>query len=146
MRTGLKISNDESDAMVATLTAIPLLLPDAPKLPETALPTLAIRKRFLALPTAGATRALLDAFALLDLHRTQIEALRLALAALDGTEVAPEPLITGDDLTAANLAPGPIFARVLAAVYDAQLEGEITTKSDGMSMALHLAAEMKGKP
>ena len=54
-------------------------------------------------------------------------------------DVAPAPLVTGDDLTAAGLAPGPLFKRVLDAVYDAQLEGRFDGKQEALAMALALA-------
>ena len=54
---------------------------------------------------------------------------------------APPPLITGDDLTAAGLSPGPVFKRVLDAVYDAQLESRVSDRDAAMSLALELAAQ-----
>ena len=47
--------------------------------------------------------------------------------------VAPEPLITGDDLIAMGLPPGPRFKRLLAAAYDAQLNGETPTRDDALA-------------
>ena len=44
------------------------------------------------------------------------------LDALHGLVVAPEPLVTGDDLKAVGMLPGPAFKRILDEVYDAQLE------------------------
>ena len=61
------------------------------------------------------------------------------LRELKKTEVAPAPLITGDDLTAAGLTPGPVFKRVLDAVYDAQLEGRVTTHEQALALALDLS-------
>jgi poly(A) polymerase len=61
------------------------------------------------------------------------------LHALEQTDIAPQPLITGDDLTAAGLAPGPVFKRVLDAVYDAQLEDRIASKDQAMELAMRLA-------
>ena len=56
--------------------------------------------------------------------------------------VGPEtPLAAGiiDDLTAAGLTPGPVFKSVLDAVYDAQLEGRISSREQALAMALELA-------
>ena len=39
----------------------------------------------------------------------------------------PPPLVTGDDLVAAGMVPGPAFKAILEKVYDAQLGGEIRT-------------------
>lgn len=99
-------------------------------------PGLAARKRFLARPTAGETRALLSA---VGIFAERIGWLEARFAELAGTEVAPTPLITGDDLVAAGMTPGPAFKRVLEAVYDAQLEGRVGTRAEAMEMAASLA-------
>ena len=67
------------------------------------------------------------------------ELLERRLAELEQTDYAPVPLITGDDLTAAGLSPGPVFKRVLDAVYDEQLEGRVTTRDAALKLALDLA-------
>lgn len=48
---------------------------------------------------------------------------------------APPRLVTGDDLVKAGMKPGPALGRVLEAIYDAQLEGRVTTKAQGLKMA-----------
>ncbi|MBK7403661.1 MAG: CCA tRNA nucleotidyltransferase [Phycisphaerales bacterium] len=75
------------------------------------------------------------------------EGVRQAVRALasDGIGLAPAPLISGDDLAGAGLQPGPAFARVLAAVYDAQLEGRVATRAAALALALRLAREL-GSP
>jgi hypothetical protein len=45
-------------------------------------------------------------------------------------QVRPERLLTGDDLQAMGLRPGPVFSRILQALEDAQLEGEIRTREE----------------
>jgi poly(A) polymerase len=50
----------------------------------------------------------------------------------------PRPLLTGDDLIAAGLRPGPRFRTLLARVEDAQLEGRIQTREEALAL---LAAE-----
>jgi poly(A) polymerase len=45
-------------------------------------------------------------------------------------QVRPARLITGDDLLAMGFLAGPQYARILRAVEDAQLEGQIQTKED----------------
>lgn len=52
--------------------------------------------------------------------------------------LAPDPLLTGDDLVAAGHKPGPAFGRVLEGVYDAQLEGRVTTKEAALELARRL--------
>jgi poly(A) polymerase len=54
---------------------------------------------------------------------------------LQAQGVAPTPLVTGDDLTAAGYRPGPLFKTALDSVYDAQLEGRVTEKDAAMAMA-----------
>jgi tRNA nucleotidyltransferase/poly(A) polymerase len=53
-------------------------------------------------------------------------------------QLNPKPLITGDDLVAVGIAPGPIFRTILETVRDAQLEGHLTSRD----AALQLAREM----
>ncbi len=50
----------------------------------------------------------------------------------------PPPLITGDDLIAQGYQPGPAFGRVLRAVEDAQLEGQIRTRDEALALAASL--------
>jgi putative nucleotidyltransferase with HDIG domain len=46
----------------------------------------------------------------------------------------PERLLTGADLIAAGYKPGPLFAQILAAVEDAQLEGRISTSGEALAL------------
>ena len=55
-------------------------------------------------------------------------------------EIKPEPLITGNDLIALGLKPGPIFSIILDAIKDEQLEQKITTKEDALEKAKELVA------
>ena len=54
-------------------------------------------------------------------------------------EIKPKPLITGNDLIALGLKPGPIFSKVLDAIKDEQLEQKITTKEEAIKKAKELA-------
>ena len=49
-------------------------------------------------------------------------------------EVRPVLLVTGSDLIAAGYAPGPRFKEMLAAAEDAQLEGRIRTREEGLAL------------
>jgi hypothetical protein len=129
----MKISNDEYDAMKGSLSIANLLEPEQP--------TVALMKRFLALPASRDARMLISALAACGLLRARIGALMSRLAELEKTDVAPLPLITGDDLTGAGLCPGPLFKNVLDSVYDAQLEGRISTRDQAMSLALNIAGK-----
>jgi len=61
-----------------------------------------------------------------------------ALAATAGG-LWPEPLVTGDDLVGLGMPPGPAFKRVLEDVFDAQLEGKVTSKPEGLELARRLS-------
>jgi poly(A) polymerase len=49
-------------------------------------------------------------------------------------ELKPKPLLTGADLIAAGYTPGPPFGRILRALEDAQLEGQIHTREEGLAL------------
>ncbi|MGB9146591.1 MAG: CCA tRNA nucleotidyltransferase [Acidobacteriaceae bacterium] len=53
---------------------------------------------------------------------------------LPDEDVRPALLVTGRDLIAAGYAPGPRFKEMLAAAEDAQLEGRIRTKEQGLEL------------
>ncbi len=46
--------------------------------------------------------------------------------------ISPTPWVSGDDLIAMGRKPGPIFRRLLEAVYDAQLEGAVTSRDEAI--------------
>ncbi len=46
--------------------------------------------------------------------------------------ISPPPWVTGDDLHALGLKPGPHFGRILQAVYRAQLSEEIATRDEAL--------------
>jgi poly(A) polymerase len=48
-------------------------------------------------------------------------------------ELDPPPLLTGNDLKALGLKPGPEFKRLLDAVREAQLDGELRTRDDALA-------------
>lgn len=70
------------------------------------------------------------------------EAVRADVASLaaDGVGLAPPALINGNDLLTLGLSPGPVFARVLDGVYDAQLEGRVRDVRGALALAGELAA------
>jgi poly(A) polymerase len=131
MREGLRLSNDELGAMVGILEPVAMLLGEIE-------PGVAGMKRFLARPTAGETRELLRGLAEWGFFVERVAWLEGRFEELSKGEVAPTPLVTGDDLVAAGMKPGPAFKRILEAVYDAQLEGRVGTKEEGMGMAEEL--------
>ncbi len=132
-RQTLKISNDESDELLGILTGVTPLLGGTPL-------SLAIRKRFLAKPTANASIALLAALSDFGEWRPRLDPILAQLSELAGVDPAPTPLITGDDLTAAGLRPGPKFKSILDRTYDEQLEGRLASKDEAMAFAMKLEA------
>ncbi|MCO6044240.1 CCA tRNA nucleotidyltransferase [Aeoliella sp. ICT_H6.2] len=55
--------------------------------------------------------------------------------ALPAAELNPPPLVTGADLIAAGLQPGPQFGELLERIRDAQLEGKIATRDEALALA-----------
>lgn len=55
--------------------------------------------------------------------------------------VKPDPLVTGDDLIAQGLRPGPRFKEILDAVYDAQLENRVADKAAALAEALRMTGQ-----
>jgi poly(A) polymerase len=53
-------------------------------------------------------------------------------AALPAEQLRPTPLLTGEDLKALGLAPGPLFKRILADVEDRQLEGALRGRDEAL--------------
>jgi len=54
-----------------------------------------------------------------------------------------EPLLDGHALKKLGLPAGPLYAEILAAILDARLDGEVTTKDDELALAKHLWRERK---
>ena len=47
-------------------------------------------------------------------------------------EISPPPLVTGEDLIALGLAPGPIFAKILSDIREKQLDNDLTTHEEAV--------------
>ena len=131
MRQALKISNDELGDMLQTLEGAAMLLCGELRP--------ARYKRFAVRTTAADSRRLLHALADLGQHQELVATVLAELDQLHGTVVAPEPFVTGDDLKAIGLKPGPAFKGILEAVYDAQLEDRIANKQQALKLAQELA-------
>jgi tRNA nucleotidyltransferase/poly(A) polymerase len=65
--------------------------------------------------------------------------LRRHVTELAKTQLAPPPLVNGEDLIEAGFEPGPVFKRLLEAVYDAQLEGAVLDKAEALALATAIA-------
>jgi hypothetical protein len=114
-RKALCLSNEDRDALKATLHAAA----EAVSWDELGK---AKRKRLLARPAWPAAARLLDACDPGGL----IARIERDATPLREEGLAPEPLLSGEDLIAAGLKPGPRFGQLLEKAYDAQLEGELT--------------------
>jgi len=125
----LKLSNAEKDHMT-WLVEKHQFLADAPVMKQSTL------KPILAHPGIGE---------LLALHRADALASGRSLAAIEfcermlqetpPEELDPPPLLTGADLIATGMKPGPEFKRVLTALRIAQLEGQVRTKPEAITLA-----------
>ncbi len=62
-------------------------------------------------------------------------------ASIPPDEIAPVPLLGGDDLIALNVRKGPIYKRVLEAVYYRQLNGEVQDRDHAVTLARDLLRE-----
>lgn len=82
---------------------------------------------------------------LLELHRidslsgsgnlTHYEFLLNVMKEVPEEVMRPEKLVTGRDLIGMGLGPGPVFRTILDTIEEAQLEGEITTRDQALTMA-----------
>ncbi len=84
----------------------------------------------------------------LELHRLDCESSHRKLANYEfgyrawqdecAREPEPEPLITGKDLIALGIPPGPRMGEILTAVQDAGLEGAVATSAEALDLASRL--------
>lgn len=131
MRQALRISNDEIAEMGGALEGARMVLEEPIRL--------ALFKRFLARPTSGDSRRLLLSLRSMGMEADRIDAVLPQLDALTGVEVAPDPLISGEDLKQMGLTPGRAFKRILDEVYDAQLEDRLDGREEALNFARHIA-------
>ena len=54
---------------------------------------------------------------------------------LEIKDSAPRPLLLGRDLIAMGMKPGVEFGKILKRVYEAQLDGKVTTKEEAQALA-----------
>jgi poly(A) polymerase len=50
-------------------------------------------------------------------------------------------VVSGDDLIAAGMKPGPVFKELLERVREAQLDGVIHSKDEGLALVGRILAE-----
>jgi len=124
-RRALCLSNDERDAVKAMLSQFPVALRwDGLSVAQ--------RKRLLAHTIWPQLWLLLRALGQAYGLEEQVSRINQDAVALLSEGVAPPPLITGDDLIAMGMEPGPRFRQILDAVYDEQLEGRLHSREQAL--------------
>lgn len=131
-RDSLCLSNDHKSLFEATLRDFAMLRGTWAGL------GVAPQKRAAVAPGFGPALEILTAR---DPAAAQAVQARLRQLAQTPSGLAPAPLITGEDLIAAGLSPGPRFKSILARVYDAQLEDQARTPAEALALAKALAAQ-----
>ncbi len=127
MRRSVVLSNDETEEMVAVATGLDHLESRW----ETG--TVAQRKRWASAPWFHGSCVLLEGRQP-DLA-ARIREDRNTLAS-DPVGLSPDPWVSGEDLIASGLRPGPDFKDRLERAYDAQLDGSAATAHDALRVAL----------
>jgi poly(A) polymerase len=98
-------------------------------------------KRLLAEPLIHELLALESAHAnAANESQADVEFCQNYLRATPTEEVNPPPLITGDDLKALGIEPGPQYKEILERVRDAQLDGVISTREEALELVLRLVS------
>ena len=93
------------------------------------------KKRLLAASHAAETVCLVRAVRRADgVPTADADAAAAYLRDTPPADLAPPPLLTGADLIAAGLRPGPDFKRLLDAAYDAQLDGDVGTAREALDL------------
>ncbi len=130
LRQTLRLSNDEFDAFVGTVSFAPLLNEE---------PSVARLKRFLACAHADSALRLLSELRLDgSIEMTRRKLVERLVELKRENDFAPMPLITGLDLIGRGHTPGPMFKRVLDSAYDAQLEHRVASKDEALTLAEEL--------
>jgi poly(A) polymerase len=124
----LKMSNEERER-VEWLVEKHQYLADARQMRQAKL------KQVLAHPGIKELLALHEADALASGHDLDhVTYCRQLLAQWTEADLNPPPLVTGDDLKEHGVPQGPAYKRMLDAVREAQLDGTITTKEQGLKL------------
>lgn len=124
----LRFSNEDTE-QIAALVANHLKFKDVPQMKPATL------KRFVRLSRFHEHLELhrLDC---LSSHRNleNYEFVRRFIAETPAEEMRPLRLVTGEDLIALGLQPGPLFKEILGIVEDAQLNGSIHSKEEALEL------------
>lgn len=127
--TRLKVSNQDVDRICA-LVANHMRFKDVPSM------RLSTLKRFLRTPHFDEHLELHRLDCLASNGRTDVyEFVTDKLREMDGEQLRPPRLLTGDDLIKAGYAPGPSFRKVIELAETAQLEGELSDREEALAFA-----------
>jgi poly(A) polymerase len=131
----LKLSNEDRER-VEWLVEKHQVLADARRMRPSKL------KPLLAHPGIGELLALHRADALASGKSTDhVEYCELLLRKWTADDLTPAPLLTGHDLEALGLPPGPLYKKLLEAVREAQLDGTIRTREEALALVEGLLKE-----
>ncbi|MGE3109999.1 MAG: CCA tRNA nucleotidyltransferase [Phycisphaerales bacterium] len=133
LRRALCLSNDERDDLADGLEGLGVLLDAWDSRPVAGQKRIVARRWF---------KDSLRLALVLDPVTGESIVARVRELARTPTGLTPDPWVTGDDLIAMGMTPGPLFRSVLDRVLDAQLEGRVRSKDE----AVVLARELSGDP
>lgn len=126
---GLRLSNRQTDTVVWLLSALPRAAAQESL-------ELADVKELMGGDSWDDLLLLLEAdLRARDESLAGFETLRRRAESVAPENVAPPPLLTGNDLLAMGVEPGPEFGQIIDAVYRAQRNEDIATKEDAQDLA-----------
>ena len=124
----MRFSNEETE-QILSLVANHMRFGDVERMKESTL------KRFFRLPRFPEHLALHKLDCTSSHNRLELyDYAKARYEAAPAEEVRPVLLVTGADLIAAGYRPGPQFRAMLDTAEDAQLEGRITTREEGLAL------------
>ena len=136
----LSFSNEDRDN-VAWLVEHQADLDNSPGIALSAL------KRLMAHPAFDSLRQLAEArWATIGDDPQRVAALNTRLATIPPESVAPPPLVTGDDLIARGIEPGPVFKPVLETLYTRQLDETLVSRRAALTALDELLREQGALP
>lgn len=130
----LRLSNRLTQAVVWLVRSLPMLRRESDL-------ELADLKMLMAEPTWPQLVELLRAvLTSANADLTPYWSVRRRAEAIDPADIAPPPLLTGDDLAAMGMSPGPRFGEILKNVYRAQLNTKIATRDEAAALVRQMMA------
>ena len=72
-------------------------------------------------------------------HAVSVRRVARRRRAIDPRQIAPPPMVTGDDLKKLGLCEGRLLGRILRELYDAQLNEQLSSRDEAMNLARQMA-------